>query len=119
MMIIENFKNELLEAENILATKYSFELAEPNYIRCLEIISLSPDLQEQFEQCIIELFESRKLRNEPIAYLMFKLRWPRIKLWAEGELKKLENPIATGAPLGKILDAYDDDWDNKDFYSFI
>lgn len=34
---------------------------------------------DEFESSIITLFDSKKLSDEPVAYLMFKLRWSGVK----------------------------------------
>ena len=83
------------------------------------MIKKEPNLRHQFEESLINLYDAKKLSDEPVAYLMFKLRWPAVYQWVEGKLEELENPIATGASLQKILDAYDDSWENQGFYQFI
>lgn len=118
-MIVNDFCNELLAAEYILNTEYSFELAEPSYLKCLGIIEAYPSLQVYFEKSLIDLFLSQKVSDEPVAYLMHKLRWPTMKKWVENELKRIENPMACGASLDKILDAYSDNWGNRIFYDSV
>jgi hypothetical protein len=118
-MTIDSFEKELLKAEKILNTEFSFDLAEPSYLSCLEIITNNAHLKSKFESSIINLFDSKKLSDEPVAYLMFKLRWSGVKSWAEAKLGTLENPAIEGDSLQKVLDAFCDDWDNQDFYRFI
>ncbi|MET1256650.1 hypothetical protein [Aliikangiella maris] len=118
-MIIDEIKKELLEAENILNTEFSFELAEPNYIRCIELINANSDIKDDVEALIISMFEDKAVSSEPIAYLMYCLRWPRVKTWMEESLRNTPDAIATGAPMEKVIDAYDDDWENKEFYKSI
>jgi hypothetical protein len=115
--LIQKFEGELLSAEQILSTEFSFELAEPNYQRCLAYIQSAPDLQPEFERRALELFESKQVSDEPIAYLMHVLRWPGVRSHLEQGLRKMAHPIATGAPYEKVLSAYEDAWENKDFYS--
>jgi len=117
--VILTLKQELLAAENVLCTEYSFDLAEPNYIRCLEIIKNAPELQPQFEELLILLFQENKVSSEPIAYLMHTLKWPKIYEWAEQKLRNDPNPIAIGAPYENILKAFDNEWENREFYNSI
>lgn len=107
----------LLRAEDTLSTLYSFDLAEPNYRRCLANALSHPDLKGDFVAVLIHLYEGGNLSSEPIAYLMHVLRWQEIKSWAEQSLRNQLHPIATGAPIDKILSAFTDDWGNRDLYS--
>ncbi|WMW80822.1 hypothetical protein RF679_00740 [Undibacterium cyanobacteriorum] len=118
-MIIQELKNELLAAENILNTEYSFEKAEPNYCRCLEIIYGAPESKSQFVDLMTSLFESNQVSDEPLAFLMHSLRWPEIRAWAENKLRQMPNPIATGRPLEKLIEAFNEDWENQQFYELF
>ena len=109
-------ERELLQAEHVLNTEYSFDLAEPNYLRCLQVIQEAPELQPQVEALLIELFETRRVSDEPIAYLMHKLRWPGVQAWMERKLKELPHSIAGGVSYEKVLAAYSDSWENREFY---
>jgi hypothetical protein len=115
-MMINMLKNELLAAEHILNTEYSFEKAEPQYLRCLEIISGAPAMKQQFAALMTSLFEANQISDEPLAFLMHALRWQEVRDWAEKKIREMPNPIATGRPLEKVIEAFDDDWENKDFY---
>ena len=116
--MILRLKNELLAAEHVLDTKYSFDLAEPHYRQCLDIIRCAPALQDEFEEILIDLYSRKQISHEPLAYLMHVLRWPRIRNWLENELMKDPSAIATGADHAKIIAAYNEDWQNKEFYKF-
>lgn len=116
---LDMLEDELLKAENVLDTEYSFEKAEPHYVRCLEIISHAEDKRPQIVALITSLFSSGKLSDEPVAVLMHKLRWPEVRRWAEAELRAMENPMANGRPLEKIIAAFSDDWENKEFYQLF
>ena len=107
---------ELLQAEDVLNTEFSFDLAEPNYLRCLQVIQKAPELQPQFEALLISLFEKRQVSDEPLAYLMHKLRWPGVRSWMKAKLDELPHSIAGGAPYEKVLAAYSDAWENREFY---
>lgn len=117
--IIRDFERELIAAEDTLNNEYSFELAEPNYLRCLKIIRSAPHMTEDFTRSMIRLYDSKAVSDEPLAYLMHVLKWPKVASWAEERLRALNNPIATGASLEKILAAYDDDWENREFYAHL
>ncbi|WP_140637430.1 hypothetical protein [Methylibium rhizosphaerae] len=114
--LIKRVEEELLGAEHVLCTEFSFDLAEPNYVRCLELIGGAPELRPQFEELLIALFKDRKVSDEPIAYLMHKLRWPKVREWMEGQLREMPDAIATGAPFEKVIAAYSDRWENREFY---
>jgi hypothetical protein len=79
--------NELLQAEHILNTNFSFELAEPNYRRCLKIIEDSPQEKIVYEQLLIDLFLTQKISSEPVAYLMHILRWQKVRDAIEADLR--------------------------------
>lgn len=114
--VIDALKQELLSAEEILNTKYSFDLAEPNYMRCLEIIKSIPKLRPQFIDLMLSLLESEAVSNEPIAYLMHALRWEEMRIKLQKKLTELPDVIVTGVPFRKVLEAYDDAWENQEFY---
>lgn len=115
-MIIDALKSELLAAENILNTEYSFEKAEPNYLRCIDIIKSAPEMRPQFVSLFTLLFNANEVSDEPLAFLMHVLRWPEVRAWAENSLRRMPNPIATGQSLEKIIKAFSDDWENQEFY---
>lgn len=106
---------ELLAAEEVLNTEYSFDLAEPHYDRCLEIIGRQAISRSDIVALIGSLFSSKSISDEPVAVLVHKLRWPEFRIWAEKELQKLDRQRVDGRPLEKILAAYEDDWENSFF----
>ncbi len=116
---LDKFEREIVQAEHVLETEYSFEKAEPNYLRCLEIVETNPELRPRIVAVLKSLFMQGKVSDEPIAFLMHKLRWSEIRDWVERDLAEMENPMANGAALGKILAAYSDNWENKEFYDLF
>ncbi len=118
-MIVEALKNELLAAENILNTEYSFEKAEPNYLQCLDIIKGAPEMRPQFVDLMTSLFDVNAVSDESVAFLMHVLRWPEVREWAENSIRQMPNPIATGRPLEKVIEAFSDDWENQEFYELF
>lgn len=118
-MMIDDLKRELLAAEHILNTQYSFEKAEPNYLRCLEIIESAPEMRPQFSELLKSLFDANEVSDEPLAFLMHALRWPEVREWAEGSIRRMSNPIADGRPLEKVIEAFNDEWENKEFYELF
>ncbi|MET1255632.1 hypothetical protein [Aliikangiella maris] len=83
------------------------------------MINGNSDIKDDVEALIISMFEDKELSSEPIAYLMYCLRWPGVKKWMEDSLRNSPNAIATGAPMEKVIDAHDDDWENKELYKSI
>lgn len=118
-MMIDAFKSELLAAENILNTEYSFDKAEPNYMRCLDIIKSAPEMRPQFSALLTSLFDANEVSDEPLAFLMHVLRWTEVREWAESSIRQMPNPIATGRPLEKVIEAFSDDWENQEFYELF
>jgi hypothetical protein len=118
-MMIEALKSELLAAENILNTEYSFEKAEPNYVKCLDIINSAPEMRQQFAGLLTSLFDDGRVSEEPLAFLMHVLRWVEVRNWAEDSIREMPNPIATGRPLEKVIEAFSDDWENQEFYELF
>jgi hypothetical protein len=116
-MIIAALKSEILAAEEVLNTQYSFELAEPNYNRCLEIIKSAPELQPEFSELLISLLESEAVSDEPVAYLMRVLRWEEVRAWAKNELALMSDVMITGVVHLRVLEAYEADWENEEFYA--
>jgi hypothetical protein len=116
--IVEEITAELLKAEHILNTRFSADLAEPSYKRCLKLIEGNPEIKQLLESQLLELFVSKKISNEPLAYMMHVLRWPRIKTSLERNARAFSNPIIEAVDIAKVLEAYDDDWENKEFYTF-
>ncbi|WP_218080550.1 hypothetical protein [Anthocerotibacter panamensis] len=111
--------SELLAAENILNTEYSFEKAEPNYLRCLDIIKKAPEMRPQFVDLLTTLFEAKEISDEPVAFLMHALQWSEIREWAEDKIRQMPNAVATGGPLEKVIEAFSDDWKNQEFYELF
>lgn len=118
-MMVDALKSELLAAENILKTEYSFEKAEPNYLKCLQIIRSAPEMRPQFAELLKLLFDTNEVSDEPIAFLMHVLRWSEVRAWAEQKMRQMHAPIATGRPLEKIIEAFNDDWENQEFYELF
>lgn len=116
---LKQFEDQLIHAEHVLNTEYSFDRAEPGYLRCLELIDGAPELKAEFEDLLIALFSNGRVSDEPLAYLMHRLRWPKVHDWAEEQLRAMPNPLADGAPLEKVLNAYSDHWGNREFYRGI
>ena len=110
--------DELLKAEYILNTEYSFDRAEPSYRKCLAMIALAPNERTAFEDVLVDLFLSKAISSEPLAYLMHVLRWQKVRLAVEADLHKHAVQIATGVEHAKVLDGFQDDWENKEFYQF-
>lgn len=115
---MKHLELELLAAENVLNTEYSFELAEPNYRACLSLIDSDPSRREEVVGLLTRMYTEKAISDEPLAYLMHVLKWPEIKAWAESELANDPAAIATGAGYENILSAYSESWENKDFYVF-
>lgn len=116
--VIAELERELLAAEHVLRTEYSFDLAEPRYRACLDLISKAAEQRHEMAELLIDMYTSKRIRSEPVAYLMHVLRWPVIQDWASQSLREDPTSIATGAGRANILAAYSDDWDNRDFYTF-
>jgi hypothetical protein len=116
--MIQKIEEQLLAAEDVLNTKYSAELAEPNYKNALGLIRSAAEDQEEIETLLIDLYANGRISSEPLAYLMHVLKWGRVRVWLENELERDESAIATGASHQKVLDAYSDQWENREFYSF-
>lgn len=114
--LLARLQEQLLAAEHILSTQYSFELAEPNYLECLELIGAMPEQRLKIINLITSMFLEGEISDEPVAYLMHHLRWPEVLDWAHGQLRSMQNPVAQGRPIEKILAAFSDSWENNEFY---
>ena len=119
MTTIDALRHELLSAESILNTQYSFDLAEPCYVRCLQLIANAPEQREQIIKLFISMCMSGEVSDEPVAFLMHALRWPEIQDWAQYQLQSMENPLRNGRRFEKIVAAFDEEWENKEFYKIF
>lgn len=116
--LIIKFRHELIQAEHVLNTKYSFELAEPYYRKCLSFVADSPEFQSDFESELLSLYLEGLISDEPLAYLMHILRWKNVKLAIEEIMFGDSSAIASGQFHQNILSAYDDEWEHQIFYKF-
>lgn len=117
-MIVSQVRDELLQAEHVLNTKFSFDLAEPFYRHCLAQIESAPQDREAVEHLLIQLFRERQISSEPLAYLMHVLRWEGVRHAIEADLRCQSAPIITGVEHGKVLDGFLTDWGHRMFYRF-
>jgi hypothetical protein len=115
---LSTLRAELLAAEYVLNTDFSFDLAEPHYRRCLALIHSEQKLRREFVALMTSMFETNELGDEPVAYLMHCPRWREVLTWAEDNLRTMEHPILHGRPLANICEAFDDRWQNRKFYTF-
>jgi hypothetical protein len=116
MDAVNALRAELLQAESILNTKYSFDLAEPYYLRSLQIIAEASNERAAIIDLLKTMLVSGEVSDEPIAYLMHALRWPEIRDWAQARLREVQDPLAHGRHFQKVIAAYSDEWENKAFY---
>lgn len=116
MDAINALQAELQQAESVLNTQYSFDLAEPCYLRSLEIIGKAPAERVAIIDLLKGMLIRGEISDEPVAYLMHVLRWPEIRDWAQARVQELSNPLAHGRHFQKILAAYSDNWENRVFY---
>lgn len=97
---------------------------EPNYEALLEFLIQHQEDRGELVGYINEIISSYRnisksdtklLPGFAIAYCMYELRWPEIFAFAEKENKDhYSKTMASG--MTEILDAYSDDWDDKDFF---
>lgn len=116
---LECVRTELLQAEHVLCTDFSFDLAEPNYVRALSAIRGAAGYECNFERLLLTLFRTKEVSEEPLAYLMHKLRWEGVRQELEKDRRALEYPILHARPIDRILEAYDDRWENREFYQHL
>lgn len=116
MLPIDELRQQLLEAERILDTDFSFDLAEPAYVRCLELVRDNPSNRAEFVRVLTSMFLDGQLSDEPIAFLMHKLQWPEVREWAHGQLNQMADPVVHGRRFVKIIKGFSDDWENSEFY---
>ncbi|MEJ5128875.1 hypothetical protein WH367_22745 [Comamonas sp. MYb21] len=117
-MYASQVREELLKAEHVLDTGFSFDMAEPFYRRCLGLIEAAPNDQQEIERLVIEMFRTKQVSSEPLAYLMHVLRWEGVRDALEADLQNQVAPLATGVEQTKILAAFEPDWENRLFYRF-
>ena len=116
MQPVDELREQLLKAERILDTEFSFDLAEPAYLRCLDLIADNPGDRPQFVRLLTSLFLEGRLSDEPVAFLMHKLRWIEIREWAQAQLNAMIDPRIHGRPFVKIINGFSDHWENRAFY---
>jgi hypothetical protein len=116
MDAIDALRTELKQAESVLNTQYSFDLAEPHYLRCLQIINEALGERAAIVDLLKTVLVSGEVSDEPVAYLMHALRWPEIRDWAQSRVQSLSDPLAHGRHFQKVIAAYSDNWENKMFY---
>ena len=117
-----NLLCEMVEKANIPTAGQ--DEVEPSYEKLLEFLADHPKERVFLSQKLIEIMSEYRfvrgtkvklLPSAAIAYCMHELRWPEIYEFAKKEniafySKKMETLMTD------IMSAYDDSWDDRDFY---
>ena len=97
---------------------------EPLYEEVLEFLTSHPTHRAQLAQSLIDMMGKYRFSRErrekllpstAIVYAMHELRWPEILEFAQQENQAFYAPKMETL-MNSIIAAYEDDWENKDFY---
>mgnify|MGYP001464030034 CR=1 FL=1 len=117
---VTEFEEIFAEAREKLAITYDQPDLIPYGIRLVALCQSHPQLREEFARTFIRMFFD-EARNEVslIEFAMHALRWPEVKLAFEAlsQYAVSKNDWRIINPIGHILDAFEDGWENaQDFY---
>lgn len=102
-------------AENVLGERFDFVAAEPIFDDVLRVVTQEPDRRGVFCRLLVELLRSNAAPPELVAYCAHALRWPELKAAIEKSISSTHDRRMLFV-LRNILDAFDDDWDQRDIY---
>lgn len=116
MNAIANFEGLCLEATEVLDKHYSLHVAEPFFLRALEIIKANPHLQSEFELALIRVVDGSLEPFEIAEFCLRELRWPAIR---EHAMEKIRTADARARQvLQRVLSVYESVWEDADLYEY-
>ena len=118
--ILKYIEEIINKSNEIIEELYSVDLAESLYRRVIFFYYNSPEIRENLEKLLIEKMDSFSINKESASYFIFVLKPSSIKEWIEKKLPLEEHPWTKKADfLSKIYEAFDDNWEDQDLYSFL
>jgi hypothetical protein len=122
--VVEEFEKLCQHVASAFVPTLGEDKLEPLYGRLLDFLRMHEDYRKELASSLIGIMEKYRhsreskqtlLPGSAIAYCMHELRWPEIYQFAESENRDFYSKrMATF--MTDIMAAYDDDWEDKEFY---
>jgi hypothetical protein len=116
MNAVTNFEGLCRDAAAVLDKDYSLHVAEPFFLKALEIIKANPQLQPEFELALIRAVDGGLEPFEIAEFCMRELRWPAIREHAAEKIKTADP--RSRQVLQRVLSVYEPVWEDADLYEY-
>jgi hypothetical protein len=114
-------------ASRILLARFGLDRAEATFFDIIDLLREDPSLKEDFLARVRTTLERRhpwgsdegSVPRELIELAAHELRWPEFKELAEARLRDIfkgDSSLASSDMVRSIPAAYDDDWEDREFY---
>ena len=117
--LYQEFSKLMDAVQHTWKTTYSADELEPDLLNVLNFTKQHLESKETLIQFFITLVKEHKWNGdiEVIEFCMHELRWPEVKQAVEEKVATTQD-IRERDALCQIPDAYSDDWDGVEFYSY-
>ncbi|MER9420539.1 hypothetical protein NKI95_32310 [Mesorhizobium sp. M0306] len=129
MNVLEPLLLVLIEnARRILVAQYGVDRAEPTFFQIIDLLRAEPELRPVFLALVRRTLMKRHDRwgldedsvpSELTQLVVHELRWTEFRELAEERLQTVlggDRALAISDPVRWIADAYEDSWDDREFY---
>lgn len=115
-------------SSRILLAGYGVNYAEPALFSVIALLKECPDLKEDFISMVVDAFSMHDpetargggLPVELIELVAHELRWPEIRNAAEKRISDKfmgDKSRAIGDVSVRVINAFDDEWEDREFYN--
>lgn len=115
--ILFEFWSYVYEADKIDKEIFDTKKLEFYYIKILNFIKLNLNYKEEFIQCFKIMLLRDQSNVELFEFCLRELNWVEIKVFLI-ELLEKEKDITKLAKYNRILNVFDEEWDNYDLYDY-
>ncbi|MDR3443763.1 hypothetical protein [Dyella sp.] len=115
--IVVKFENICREAGKVLDEDYSLGIAEPLFVKALNLVKENPGFRKEFESEFLRILDKGIGPFELVEFCMRDLRWPAIREHAIAQLG--DSDVRKAQVLQRILNVYEPVWEDEDLYEYF